>query len=368
MNTEADAHPALPLIVLAETTPAFGYNTLPAEEACAVASQVEPETLPEDLLLRLAVRFAKVLWAAKAHDRLPIWQKIAAEHAQDHPQILAELAVLEAREAINLVRLPINFEALPFAAALERAQEQVDALGEAAPAPLRTRLALAHAEAASVLGYHQQVLQRLSPLPAHPDHFDHIEDLWRVQRLLARAHQMRLDAVRGYALFEVNAELSLQQEAPLDAGEALIGQAECALALGRAAEAAELLQRAQSLAPSNSPVFRSAAASTALLMLSEGRTEDALQQVRSAAIEAAQNDQHYSYVEFVRLYTHILRILQRHEQALRELLGIYGRLKGNLGDAAAAPILALIEYIERDLGPERYEALAAQLLAERKAK
>jgi hypothetical protein len=366
VSTQAPApklsHPALPLLRLAETTPALPYTWQAAHDACAVASQTEPESLPPTAIFRLALRFAEVLWTAKQLDRAETWLGVAERDGQPDVSGRAELAILRARLAVTRCApepTPMGSEA-PFAEALAQARKAAEA---ASPAPstaanpppaLAARLALLEAEAAVAL----------PPLLAHPGRLHRIDDLWRVQRLLAFAHQARLNFELAAPLYAANAELAEQHEAPLDAAESLLAEAQCRVALDEAQAAHAALTRAAHLAPPDSVVFRAVAGGAALLALAEGRPDEALARAHAAAVEAAQADQHRAYVELVTLATHIRRILGQHAQAFREVLSIYSQLNARLGPEGAAPMLTLIEHIQRDLGPQAFEALSAQILAE----
>ena len=369
----AASHPALPLLRLAETTPALPYTWQAAHDACAVASQAEPETLPAPAVFRLALRFAEVLWTARQFDRATTWLGVATRDGAPQAEGRAELAVLRARMAVTQSPpTPMGTEA-PFAAALVAAREAVAqaapiALDPAAP-PLAVaaRLALLEAEAAVAQGDTELALVALPPLLAHGGRLHRIDDLWRVQRLLAFAHQARLNFAQAAPLYAANAELALQHEAPLDAAESKLAESQCQVALGEAGAAHDALVAAAHLAPPDSVVFRAVAGGAALLALAEGRPDEALARTRAAAAEAAAADQHRAFVELVGLATHIQRGLGRHEDAFREVLSVYSQLNTRLGPDAAAPMLALIEHIQRDLGAEAFEALSARILAEHAA-
>jgi hypothetical protein len=87
--------------------------------------------------------------------------------------------------------------------------------------------------------------------------------------------------------------------------------------------------------------------------------------VQHAGIEAARANDAKTYLETVGVSTHLRRMLGQHAQAYRELLGVYGLLTQRFGADAAAPIVALMDTLRADLGDAAFEALSAELLAER---
>lgn len=349
-------HPATPLIVEAEAIPGFHFETERVEKLLAVASQLAPATLPPAWIVRLAHRYADVLIQQGALDRAAIWLGTAGKHLGDDPAPRVEHGALEARLATRRGDEPAATRALRSA---ERALED--------RAESHARLSIAHAELHTRRGAWGAVVPLLEAELDRAGAFDRLDDLWRAERLLAFACRNRLDFARAAELYHAIADLAALHDAPRDRAEALVGLGQSLIALGRGDEAMAALTTAQALAPGDTLTWKDATAAVVAGHLATGDADAALTTARDAAIALAGRDDARGYLEAVGLVVHLHRIRGEHAIAYRTLLGIHGLVQQRFGEAATAPIKALIDQLAADLGPEKFEAMAQALLAELQA-
>lgn len=352
------AHPATPLIVEAEGTPGFHFETARVERLLAVASQLEPAALPAPWVTRLALRYADVLIQTGALDRAATWLG-TAEAKLEGPAARVEHAASAARLCVR------REDAVGARRALRLAEQ---AIAESGGGPEAARLAIAHAEMHALRGVYGPVIPLLEPELQRAGAFTRIDDLWRAQRLLATAHRNRLHFERAAELFEAVGDLCAAHDAPRDRSEALMTRGQCLMGVGQSEAAMAALREAQRLAPSGTLTHKDATAALLAGWMAEGDGEQALETARALGIELAKRDNARGYLETVGLVTHLHRIRGEHAAAYRMLLGVYGLVKQRFGDDATRPIVALIDRLKGDLGPQRFEAMAAELLAEMKAR
>lgn len=353
-------HPAIPIILDAEQTPVFRLATAPVDARLAVASQLAPETLPPEWIARLALRYAEVLVQAGDLDRAKQWLKVAARDGADDRLGDVRRSVLEARCAIRGENLG------GAQAALRGAISQLAPLEADPVAHARARLwvDLATAELQIVEGRFGAVITLLDGRVRASGVFTSQDDVWRAHTLLGKAYQARLAFARAADLLQAVVDQCRTHDAAQDEADALVALGQCLLAEGDQAGALAAFERARSLAAPGHAIFKGATAALVTGRMATGDLDGAIQAAQRAGIEAAQADDARTYLEAVGLVTHLLRLKGDHKQAYRTLLGVYGQLRQRFGDPAAAPALALIELLQRDLGPARFEALAAELVAE----
>ncbi|MCB9524279.1 MAG: hypothetical protein H6702_13045 [Myxococcales bacterium] len=356
---EAQAHPAVALILEAEAEPALGYAHARITEPLAVATQLDPERLPEPWVLRLALRLAEGLLQAGTLDRAGTWLTVAGERLDaGRPTDRVAHATLTARLRLRHDRHADLAPTLATARA---------ALAQAAPEDreaLETRVRLVEAEAAWAQARFRPILDLLAGRLHQAGAFRRVDDLWRAQRLLGLARHARLDFAGAAEQFAAEVALCEHHEAPIDQAEALLYLGRCRLGAHDGAGAMAAFERARALAPEGSAPFDQVVGAVALARLAQGDEDGALAEAQAGAIAAARADDHRRYVEWIGVTTHLHRILGRHEAIYRQLLAIYGTLKRSLGDDAAAPILPLIDRLRADLGNEGFEALSQKLLSE----
>ncbi|MEZ4432408.1 MAG: hypothetical protein R3F65_08335 [bacterium] len=177
----------------------------------------------------------------------------------------------------------------------------------------------------------------------------------------------RLDFTRAAELCHAIAGLAALHDAPRDRAEALVGLGQSLIALGRGDEAMAALTTAQTLAPGDTLTWKDATAAVVAGHLATGDADAALTTARDAAIALAGLDDARGDLEAVGLVVHLHRIRGEHAVAYRALLGIYGLVQQRYGEAATAPIKALIDQLQADVGAEKFDAMATALLAELQA-
>ncbi len=343
-------HPAIPLILDAEQTPAFEFETERVQAMLAEASRLDPETLEPAWVLRLAQRMADVLLQARAFERADKWLGVARTRVSAPLEQLNQ-RLLEARASLR--RGAVDETAVP---RIRRQLQQLDAQ----PAH-ETRLALLEAEAAVAAGTYLAALEHIAPRLETRDAFANADDLWRAQRLMATCAQARLDFRTARDAFAAAAELGDLHDAPRDRAAALVGQGQCTLGLGDYEGGLACFREARELAPDDGAP--GAALTSALL--ATGDVGAAIRSASEAAVRAARRDDSKGYLQILAAITHLHRLQGTHRQAYEALLGVYGQLLQRFGEAAARPVTQLIDLLRRDLGDEAFEALSAQILAER---
>jgi hypothetical protein len=196
-----------------------------------------------------------------------------------------------------------------------------------------------------------------------------LDDAWRATYTLASCHQFRLNFGEAHELWESLVEMCAHEEAPADEAAARVWLSQCKLALGDNVGAAHQAKAAVTRAAGQSKQLVGRTKSNlATLSLALADTEGALEVVKRAAIEAAQEDDYVTYIRTVAIVIHILRISQRHLEAYRHLVEIYGILLAKFGSAATDPIQSLIAMIQQDVGDEVFEQMGRTLYAERLGK
>jgi|GEM_PF-5970049 len=360
MSVAAQSHPAIAVIQMVEGTPAFLFAARGLDAECAVASQLSPETLPAAWARRLALRYADVLVQTGALDRAATWAELAGRALpEDDADGRARWHTMRARVALR------QGHAVEGLAALHAADQARRECPAEVAAALETDLLIAQAEAALQRGEPMSVRGWLEPRLDLPGAFGSVDALWRAHRLIGFAAQATLRFARARAAFEAAAALARDNDAADDEADALTAAAQCALGAGDLAGARGAITRALAITQAGSPARALASTTAFTLLLASDEPEAALSAVQRAGIEAARANDAKTYLETVGVSTHLRRILGQHAQAYRELLGVYGLLTQRFGADAAAPIVALMDTLRADLGDAAFEALSAELLAER---
>jgi len=363
MTDPSQTHPAIALILMVEGTPAFAHAAHALDAECAVASQVAPETLPAEWVRRLALRYAHVLVQTGALERAATWAEVAGQGR------VAEDALGRAHWHLARARIALRSGRGAEGVAELHAAAEARALCPPAVAPaLETDALLAQAEAAIERGEHTAIVGWLEPRLALPGAFAGVDALWRTHRLIGFAAQATLRFARARAAFEAAAALARDHDAADDEADALTAAAQCALGAGDLQGARAAIERALARAQPGGPARALASTTAFTLLLASDEPEAALREVQQAGIEAARANDAKTYLDTVGVSTHLRRMLGQHALAYRELLGVYGLLSQRFGVAAAAPVVTLLDTLRADLGDAAFEALSAELLAEREAR
>jgi tetratricopeptide (TPR) repeat protein len=366
MTDTAQSHPAIAVILMVEGTPAFLHAARALDAECAVATQLAPESLPPAWTRRLALRYADVLVQTGALDRAAIWADVAGQGLNAENAHAPENAEMHARWRMSRARVALRSGRGAQGVAELNAAAEARALCPAAVAlTLETDALLAQAEAAIQRGEYGAIVGWLAPRLELPGAFGSVDALWRAHRLIGFAAQATLRFARARAAFEAAAALARDHDAADDEADALTAAAQCALGAGDLAGARGAITRALAITQAGSPARALASTTSFTLLLASDEPEAALSAVQRAGIEAARANDAKTYLETVGVSTHLRRMLGQHAQAYRELLGVYGLLTQRFGADAAAPIVALMDTLRADLGDAAFEALSAELLAER---
>ena len=368
MTDIAQSHPAIAVILMVEGTPAFLHAARALDAECAVASQLAPGTLPPAWTRRLALRYADVLVQTGSLERAAVWANIAGRgldaenaHAPEDAEWHVRWRTARARVALRSGR---GAEGV---AELNAAAEARALCPPALALTLETDALLVQAEAAIQRGEHGAIVGWLAPRLDIPGTFGSVDALWRAHRLIGFAAQATLRFARARAAFEAAAALARDHDAADDEADALTAAAQCALGAGDLPGARAAIEKALERAQPGGPARALASTTTFTLLLASDAPEAALRAVQQAGVEAARANDAKTYLETLGVSTHLRRMLGQHAQAYRELLGVYGLLTQRFGADAAAPIVALMDTLRADLGEAAFEALSAQLLAEREA-
>lgn len=357
-------HPAIPLILEAEGTPAFHHQSAAVEEILAQASQTEPETLEAVWVARLAIRLCDLMLLRRELDRAALWLKVADEKCAEltDPQFSLRLGVLKVRDAIRRGAHEDAGDKLHHLhLALEATRE---GLGEHEQG-LRAKIDLVGAELARAVGDHGRIIALLAPHWPREKAFDSLDDMWRVGSMLALAFHTRLQLDEAARFHEHMARMCEIHGADEDRAEALISLGQCLLGLSRGDEAKDALQQALQLAVEGGQTHMLASASLTTISMGTGDLDGALEVAKAAASVAARSDNYRAYIRIVGVITHIQCFREDHKAAYRSLVDIYGILLAKFGPEAAAPIRTMIGVIREAVGDERFEALSRELLAER---
>jgi tetratricopeptide (TPR) repeat protein len=349
-----ELHPAIVLILEAEGTPTFQHAAAKVLDLLAAATAQDPEALPSEWVVRLALRMAEVLVVRREElGRARLWLEQAERHlGSDDAALQWRLGVLRAR-------------ALGWSGALDEASQALDAL-PSAPAPwCAAQRDVARAELCFMRTAWGPVEGLLAPHLQTHDAFQSLDDLWRAMRLLASARRNRLDLEGAEPLWRAVAQTCEVHGAALDEADARIALGQCLLGLGRTDEGVAQLELALERAKADPKVWQQVAANLTTALMAAGDLEAALSQTQRAAQRAAQDDDAHTYMMCLSAGVALYRLARRHKDAYRELLAVYGELLGKFGPDAAAKVLPLIEGLRADLGDEAFEALSSELLAER---
>jgi tetratricopeptide (TPR) repeat protein len=326
----------------------------------AAATAQDPEALSSEWVVRLALRMAEVLVVRREElGRARLW----LEQAEGH---LARLDGDEPPQAALGWRLALlRARALAWENKLDEASQALDAL-PAPPAPwCAAQRDVARAELCLMRTTWGPIEGLLAPHLQTHDAFQSLDDLWRAMRLLASARRNRLEFAGAEPLWRAVAQTCEAHDAPLDEADARIALGQCLLGLGRTDEGVAQLELALERAKADPKVWQQVAANLTTALMAAGDLEAALSQTQRAAQRAAQDDDAHTYMMCLSAGVALYRLARRHKDAYRELLDVYGELLGKFGPDAASKVLPLIESLRADLGDEAFEALSAELLAER---
>lgn len=359
MEAQAELDPRA-LILEAEATPIFRHQSQPVLDLLSVASQLDPESLEDRWVVRLALRLADVLIMRGELERAGTWLGVARERL---PRLEEADGALRSRAALQQVRLQIAERKLEAAGeALQRARAQQ---ARGAAAPLRTLLALVDAELHFALASYEPVGLLLEPLLSQPDAFSSVDELWRAVSLCARAHQHLLDFELAQLHFARLVDMAQIHEAHQEEADARLGLGQSLLGQGLIKEGVEEMRQARGLATGQ--LWQQAMGLLTTALLADQDMAQATEVAKEAAVAAARADDYATYIQTVGVVTSLYRLQRRHKEAYKDLVRIHGMLQAKFGPEAAAPVRAQIGVLREDLGEEAFEALSAQILAELKA-
>ncbi len=356
-------HLAIPLIIEAEGTAAFQHNIPAVEALLATATDIDidPDSLPPLWVARLALRLADIMLQSVQLDRARIWLD-AAQGQLDKIADLPDHLALDLRLQTHRARLlALDLQPDKARAHIARLRARLDKL-DAPPPAARARLDLVAAELHALERHYPFVEEILDRHLHREGAFDAPDDLWRALGLMAQAHQMCFEFDQAAARYEALRDLCEALGSPLDANDALLGLGQCQI--GRGDFQAGLATIALATGRFPDALRHDATARLIGAHLANADPEAALVVAEQAAADAAAHDDYVGYVRLLGVITALYRALQRHKDAYRNLVTIHGFLHARFGDEAAAPIKNLINTLRDDLGEDRFEALAAELLAE----
>ena len=354
-------HPAIPVILEAEGTPAFQHQIPAVEALLAAATDIDPEELGAVWVVRLALRLTDLMLQSGQLERADIWISMSARH-------LAELGDDDAGPSLGFRRQTQAVRRLALGRQPQQAQQLLNEVRKsgAPDSASETLVDLAAAELHAVERHFAFVPQLLDAHLARVDAFKSPDDLWRALCLCAQARQMCFDFQAAAGHYLAIRDLCLQVEAHRDANDALLGLGQCQLGMGDVEDGVLTITRAAAAFPPQDRLEGKARVIAAHLASSD--VDGAVSAAKEAAQEAAEADDYESYLRLVGIITALYRVQQRHKDAYRNLVFIHGFLQARFGPDAAAPIQRLIDTIREDLGDEAFEGLAAELLAEMRNK
>lgn len=360
-------HPAIELIVEAETRPVFAHHSERALALLQRAAATNLTGLAPRWRARRALRLAYILMQRKEYTEAQRALDLGAAAINEHglsPLLRARHHILCGRLAN---RTATDFEPIPILDELaEGYVSKLTGVTDDDRLGLETRANLALAEYAVTQGHYAPIRPLLEDRIRTEAAFGSVDDLWQTLHLVALAYLVRLQPERALTLLASIAEMCALHEADVDRADALAALANAKILCGDTAGGAADLEAAAEVAAgagdSRTEWLRRTMLTTSLT--AAGDLEGAIAAAERSAVITAEQDDYVGYVTAVGLVTGLTVHAGQHKRAYQNLLHIASNLNDRFGPDAAQPIVDMINRIKEIVGTGRFEEIAAELLAE----